>query len=151
MPHTQFQRGSGGQADIVDFLSGCAEGVGTLAKRLGQTEALEKVWELVGGGINEKAKGDATRSDNAEAAKSIDSKVGRLMEDNEHGISVVDSGKKSVMKNLTIQETPMIGMIVADIRRENGKVRQIWLEQARSSTADQPVENHECYSVCSKG
>ncbi|PWW72280.1 hypothetical protein C7212DRAFT_286894 [Tuber magnatum] len=73
------------------------------------------------------------------------------MEDNEHGLSVVESGKKSVMKDLSIQETPMTGIIVADLRRENSKVRQIQLEQTRGSIADQSVGNHECYLVCSKG
>ncbi|KAG0642765.1 hypothetical protein HOY80DRAFT_1035508 [Tuber brumale] len=75
-----FQRGSGGQADGVAFLSGCGEGVGTLVERLGWTEELEEVWELVGGGSDKKTEADATRSDDAEAAKSIDAKVGRIIE-----------------------------------------------------------------------
>ncbi|KAG0635651.1 hypothetical protein HOY80DRAFT_1056628 [Tuber brumale] len=120
--YNELARGSGGQADGVAFLSGCGEWVGTLAERLGRTEELEEVWELVGGGSDEKAKADATRSDDAEAAKSRDAKVGRLMEDNEHGLFVVDSWKKSVVNDLTIQETPMTGLIVADLRLANNKV-----------------------------
>ncbi|KAG0635655.1 hypothetical protein HOY80DRAFT_1056654 [Tuber brumale] len=148
--YNELARGSGGQADDVAFLSWCGEWVGTLAERLGRTEELGEVWELVGGGSNEKAKADATMSDDAEAAKSRDAKVGRLMEDNEHGLFVVDSWKKSVVNDLTIQETPMTGMIVGDLRRENSKVRQIRLQQAQGSTADQPFGNHECFSfACS--
>ncbi|KAG0638677.1 hypothetical protein HOY80DRAFT_1047045 [Tuber brumale] len=137
-------QGNGGQADSAAFLSGCSEGIGTLAERLGRTEELEEVWGLVGGGSDENAKADTTRSDDAEAAKSIDAKVSRIVEDDEHGLFAIDSWKKSVMKDLSIQVTPMTGMIVADLHRENIKVRQIRLEQARGPTGGQPARNNEC-------
>ncbi|KAG0643673.1 hypothetical protein HOY80DRAFT_1032350 [Tuber brumale] len=92
--YNELERGSGGQVDGVAFLSGCGEWVGMLAERLGRTEELEEVWELVGGGSDKKAEVDATRSDDAEAAKSIDAKVGRIMETMSMAYSSLTAGRK---------------------------------------------------------
>ncbi|RPA89534.1 hypothetical protein L873DRAFT_1822636 [Choiromyces venosus 120613-1] len=72
------------------------------------------------------------------------------MEDIERGLSIVDGWKNSVMKDLSIQETPMTRMVEADLHGENSEVSHVDQKKLRGSSADQLVGNCECCSACSK-
>ncbi|PWW78707.1 DHS-like NAD/FAD-binding domain-containing protein, partial [Tuber magnatum] len=96
--------GIGGRADDVLLLGGCDRGVGRLAEELGWTEELEEVWRSVGGGTDKEAEAEAESSESAEPVESMNEKVGRLTEEVERSLSVVDGWKENVVRDLSTQE-----------------------------------------------
>jgi len=136
--------GIGGRADDVLLLGGCDEGVRKLAKELGWAEELEEVWKSVGGGSDKKVETEAESSEDAEPVESIDAKVGRLTEEVERGLSVVDGWKENVMKDLSIQETRINQVVEADLRGENGEVSLVDQKNlGGAATTDQPTSSSE--------
>ncbi|KAG0644889.1 DHS-like NAD/FAD-binding domain-containing protein [Tuber brumale] len=136
--------GIGGRADDVLLLGGCDQGVRKLAKELGWTEELEEVWGSFGSGSDKKAEPEAGSNEEAEPAESIDAKVGRLTEEVERGLSVVDGWKDNVMKDLSIQETRIARMVEADLRGENGEVSLVDQKKLGGAAADdQPTGSSE--------
>jgi len=136
--------GIGGRADDVLLLGGCDEGVRKLAKELGWAEELEEVWRLVGGGSGDKkVEAEAERSEDTEPVESIDAKVGRLTEEVERGLSVVDGWKENVMKDLSVQETRINRMVEADLRGENGEVSLTDQKNPGCAATGQPTSPSE--------
>ncbi|KAG0639566.1 hypothetical protein HOY80DRAFT_1136654 [Tuber brumale] len=78
-------------------------GVRKLAAKLGWAEELKEVWGSVGGGSDKKAEVEAESSEDAKLVESIDAKVGRLTEEVERSLSVVDGWKDKVMKDTDCQ------------------------------------------------
>ncbi|CUS12184.1 unnamed protein product [Tuber aestivum] len=129
----------GGRADDVIFLGGCDEGVRKLAKELGWAEELEEVWGSVGGGTDK----DAEAEGDAEPVESIDAKVGRLTEEVERDLSIVDGWKGNVMKDLTIQEKRINRLVEADLRGENGEVSLVAQKNLGGVAANEPTSSAE--------
>jgi NAD-dependent histone deacetylase SIR2 len=136
--------GIGARADDVLLLGGCDQGVRKLAEELGWTKELEEVWESFGGGSDKKVEAEAESSKDAEPVESIDAKVGRLTEEVERGLSVVDGWKEKVMKDLSIQETRITRMVEADLRGENGEVSLVDQRKLGGAAADdQPTSSSD--------
>ncbi|KAG0136015.1 hypothetical protein HOY82DRAFT_628977 [Tuber indicum] len=97
----------------------------------------------VGGGSDKKAEAEVESSEDAEPVGSIDAKVGRLTEEVERSLSVVDGWKDNVMKDFSTQATRIARMVEADLRRENGEVRLMGQEKLGGAAADQPIGSSE--------
>jgi len=135
--------GIGVRADDVLLLGGCDDGVRKLAKELGWEEELEEVWRSVGGGSGGGVEAEAERGEDAEPVESIDAKVGRLTEEVERGLSVVDGWKENVMKDLSVQETRINRMVEADLRGENGEVSLADQKNPGGAATDRPTSSSE--------
>ncbi|RPB00658.1 NAD-dependent deacetylase sirtuin-2 [Choiromyces venosus 120613-1] len=123
--------GIGGRADDVIVLGGCDRGVRRLAEELGWAGELEETWKSIGGGSDK-------QPESSDAVESIDAKVGRLTEEVERSLSVVDGWKEDVMEDLSIQATRINRMVEADLRGEKGEVSLVdrrKLDDQQSSTS----------------
>ncbi|KAG0637258.1 hypothetical protein HOY80DRAFT_1002789 [Tuber brumale] len=95
---------------------------------------LEAVCGSVVGWSDAKADGEAKSSAGGESAESIDAKGDRLMEEDEHDLSVTHCWKENVMKELYVRDTHLHG--------ENGKVSHID-QKLRGSSVDKPTTSSE--------
>ncbi|PWW78690.1 DHS-like NAD/FAD-binding domain-containing protein [Tuber magnatum] len=110
---------------------------------LGWTEELEEVWRSVGGGTDKEAEAEAESSESAEPVESMNAKVGRLTEEVERSLSVVDGWKENVVRDLSTQETRIARTVEADLRGENGEVSLVDQKKLGGATADQLTGSSE--------